>query len=223
MKLSIAAVAGLLLAGSVQAATIAETTAPVNGREWVLSADQFDGGAGPCGNGKSVDHRDRCAVSLETIDSGAARYGRYNPLNSTSGFIDSQDLPQIAWTISADTAFTRLTFAVIDAFDQAYEDGLGDSFFQLTAAGAEAADAAGWMLDHRQANGNLHWITVEFAQATQTATVDFFTRQNDGFAIAAVRLDADVAAVPLPATSGLLVAGLGSLATLRSRRRRRQG
>jgi len=196
----------VLLSTAAQAATISEGS-PVGGVKIALNVADFTD-RGRCGFGSSVVN-DGCSVIAKSDPEAPHAYGRFDPLAPPSEWIDSQDLSDVTWTITHDVAFTSLSFALTDAFDQrpAPRLGLGESFFQLLA------DGASWSIDSREANGTLHWLTVGFDQPTTTAELRFLTRLNDGWGVSS----ASVSEVPLPAAGWLLLMALGGVAAARRR------
>lgn len=176
-----------------------------DGRPVLLDPSAFTG-SGPCGYGKSVIN-DGCSVVGKTDPDANNAYGRYDPFDTA--WIDSADLSRVEWDYRSETAFTSLTFALTDAFDQKCSDVLGCSYFRLLAG-----DIA-WEISDRQDNGEVNWLTVLFDEPTTSALLRFETRRNDGFGVSLAALDAPPAPVPLPATLGLLAAALGLLGLLR--------
>lgn len=202
------ALAALLSAGTVQAATIIEET---TGRGTPIALDVADFvGSGPCGYGGSVIN-DGCSVVLKSDPDAPDAYGRFDPLGSS--WIDSQDLPEVEWTVSPGETFQSLTFALTDAFDQNPDELLGESFFKLTVDGAE------WSIAQQETNGTLHWITMNFDQPVTSTMVGFSTRLNDGWGIKAALVSPDVvpAPVPLPAAGWLMLCSMCALIALRKR------
>ncbi|TNC74808.1 hypothetical protein [Rubellimicrobium roseum] len=205
---TVIALALLFLATAVPAATIVAGSGPASGARLALSAADF-AARGPCGSGLSVVD-DGCAVVLADGTSKPAAHGRYDALGGP--WIDSQDLSKVAWTVSHHRPFASLTFALTDAFDQNAADGLGASFFRLTAGDAT------WSIDGQEENGALHWLTVRFDAPVTTARLDFSTRLNDAWGVASASFE--LAPIPLPPAAPLLALGLGALATLGHRRPR---
>ncbi|MBP1804688.1 VPLPA-CTERM sorting domain-containing protein [Rubellimicrobium aerolatum] len=201
----------VLAAGTAQAATItASSTAPAPGTRIELRAQDF-AASGRCGSGGSVV-AGGCSVALVSGGRPAA-YDRFAPLGGD--WIDSQDLADVTWTLSQPRAFTQLTFALTDAFDQLPDRKLGASRFALTVEGAV------WTIPRRQASGTLHWLTVTFDRPTTTASLHFATRRNDGWGLSSASvLPATLPAIPLPAGGWLLPAALGMLGLVARRRRR---
>jgi hypothetical protein len=193
----------LALAAPAGAATITEVAGPGTGTKLALAAGDFKG-IGTCGFGRSVIN-DGCSPAAKSDPTADHAYGRFDPLGGE--WWDSQDLAFVDWTVHSGTAFTSVTFALTDAFDQKASPkfGLLDSNFAL------AVDGTLWSIAERQANASINWITVDFGKAVTSASIHFFTRTNDGFSISS----ATVAPVPLPAAAWLLLGGLGALFGLR--------
>jgi hypothetical protein len=204
-----AALASLLLAGAAQAVTITDGPERV-GTPIELDPTDFVG-SGPCGSGGSVVE-DGCSVVLKNDPAAPDAYGRFDPWGNN--WIDSQDLSEVVWTLSPGIAFRSLTFALTDAYDQPFSDEFGAGYFSLSV------DEAEWAIDEQEANGTLHWLTVSFDEFVTTATVSFFTRQNDGWGIKAALVSPDPmpSPVPLPAAGWLMLAALGGLVALHRRR-----
>lgn len=206
------ALAVMATAGGASAATI-KAGGPSVGTQVALDPADFVG-SGPCGYGNSVVG-DGCSVVLKTDRNAPDAYGRFDPNGLT--WIDSQDLRSVSWTLSHAKAFSSLTIALTDAFDQGCSRVLGCSSFSLASAGAT------WSIDTRRENGEIDWLTIAFDAPVTTATVEFSTRLNDGWGIvAAVVDDSPVeppAPVPLPASGLLLAFGLLGLASAFSMRR----
>jgi hypothetical protein len=193
----------LALAAPAGAATITEVAGPGTGTKLALNVVDF-AASGLCGFGKSVIN-DGCSVVKKADPTATHAYGRFDPLGGE--WWDSQDLAFVDWAVKSDVAFTSLTFALTDAFDQrpAPKFGLLDSNFAL------AVDGTLWSIAARQANANLKWLTVEFGEAVTSANLHFFTRTNDGFSISS----ATVAPVPIPAGVWLLGTGIAAFFGLR--------
>jgi len=204
LTLKAAALAVVMSAGAAQATSIVVTAEPGIGAPIALNPGDFSE-TGTCGYGESVIN-DGCSVALKSDPDAPDAFGRFDPWGGQ--WIDSQDLAEVTWTLSPGRTFNRLIFALTDAYDQPYNEDLGESFFTLSVDGAD------WSIDQQEANGTLHWITVLFGEDRTEAEIHFSTRLNDGWGIRA----AMVAPVPLPATGLLMVAGLGGLATVRRRR-----
>lgn len=200
VPLGVMAATAMALAGGATAATISHD-GPGEGTSIALDSSDF-ASSGPCGSGGSVVE-DGCSVLLkEEIGADPLAYGRFAPENA--GWIDSQDLEEVTWTVENDTPFTSLTFALTDASDQE------NSFFHLSV------DGASWSIeDEQRANGTLDWVTVTFDEAVTEASLMFQTRYNDGWGVRA----ASVATVPVPASGVMLAFGLAGLAATRRRRR----
>jgi hypothetical protein len=172
-----------------------------------LDVEQFEG-FGECGSGGSVVGNG-CSV-IEKVDPDLPdAFGRFDPFGQE--WIDSQDLSHVVWSFEYGEAFTSLTFALTDAFDQTFSQEFGESYFRLEVDGEE------WSIPSIEANGTLHWITVLFDAPTTSAQLSFFTRLNDGWGVSS----ASIASVPVPASLSLLLlalAGLGGIAGSRGRR-----
>ncbi len=197
------ALALLLLAAPAHAVTITEVSGPGGGSPLDPDPAAFQG-FGPCGSGGSVIN-DGCSVAVKDASSRGLS-GRFDPFGGS--WIDSQDRPQIVWTIRQATPFNSVRFALTDAFDQGPNVGLGGaSFFSL------AAGDATWKIDQREPDGTLHWIDVLLEAPTTSTQLTFDTRLNDGWGVR----QASVATVPLPAGGLLLLAAIGTLAGLRRR------
>lgn len=199
----------LTMASGASAATIIEG-GPLVGSQVELDPSDFVG-AGRCGYGGSVVD-DGCSVVLKSDPDAPDAYGRFDPNGAT--WIDSQDLSEVTWTVTRETAFTSLTIALTDAYDQPDDDDLGPSYFNLASA-----DALPWSAgDTRRLSGVLDWLTITYDAPVTTAEVVFTTRLNDGWGIVAAVVDGTPAPVPLPASGALLVVGLAGLAAAKRRK-----
>lgn len=211
MRFPIAFIAAVLLASSAGAATINSTAGPGTGTAFDLDAASFSRFGGPCGSGASVIN-DGCSVTRKTAASPVP-YGRFAPVGT--GWIDSQDISRLDWRIERPEAFTSLSFAITDAFDQPVNPVLGASYFQMRV---KDDPASAWRIAERQSNRNLHWVEILFDAPTTSADVQFFTRTNDGFGVTDARVE--VAPIPLPAAAWMLLAGLGAIGGLKRLGRR---
>lgn len=202
------AVSVCALMSPVWAATVTVLSdAPQGGMAIALQTDDFQR-IGNCGGGFSVVG-DGCSVVKKYDPTAEDAYGRFDPPDNY--WIDSQDIDELAWTVTAPTAFTSMSFALTDAHDQQ------NSFFSMFYD-----DGDGWSeifsIPDRLANGNLFWLTVDFGEAVEFARFLFKTKVGngyDGFGIS----ELTVAPVPLPPAAALLASGAALLAGLRRRRR----
>lgn len=191
----------LLMASGAHAATITEAAGPAVGTPMALSPSAFTG-SGPCGSGLSVIG-DGCSVVLKDDPNASHAYGRFAPLGGS--WIDSQDLSHVTWNVASDVAFTSLTFALTDAFDQGTAKAFGPGHFNLTV------DGTMWEIAARQPNANLYWLEVLFGAPTTYAELVFRTRSNDGWGVS----QASLAQVPLPASLALMLGGIAAFAFMR--------
>ncbi|MBA3325941.1 MAG: hypothetical protein H0T41_11990 [Rhodobacteraceae bacterium] len=190
-----------------QAVTInSGASRPDGGVAIALDPDVFVASGGP-GSGGSVIG-DPTDVSTKNTRSPRP-YGRFDPLG---GFwVDSNDNPSVVWNLASEQPIKSVTFALTDAFDQKRSRDLGESFFNLTV------DDATWSIDTRDENGTLNWIEVLFDEPTDSASLLFETRLNDGWGVS----QAKVAPVPVPPALLLIGSGLALLGFARRRRKDR--
>jgi hypothetical protein len=146
-------------------------------------------------------------------------YGRQNtwPIGG-SWFLDSNDTWGFSWTITEDAVgsqFDQVMFSLTDGSDSgaflriALDDG---TTYEQRDAGSG-----------RLGNGNIALVVVDFGEAVSSATItvgNFSSnadgagwRINDGVGIDG----AAVNVVPVPASLGFLLAGLGALGVMRRR------
>jgi hypothetical protein len=193
MKLTLAA---LLLATPAGAATI--TSGQLAGISYDIVAGHFEalasrtpGGSVTTARGIPVDgSRVIMKSPLDPIPDG-----RFNP--GGGDWADSADLARFAWNLEFDTPVTAFGFAVTDANDQP-----GSHWFVRSGEGiAQIAPQI------ERETGNIHWFTVLFDGAVQSARLIFSTRAGDGFGLTT----ASMTPVPLPAAFWLLLAGVGGL------------
>jgi hypothetical protein len=197
------ALLALLLAAPAGAVTITEVSGPGSGSPMDMDPADFVG-SGPCGSGGSVVN-DGCSVVLKDADSPRTS-GRFDPFGGA--WIDSQDRPEIAWTVRRDQPFSSVRFALTDAFDQAPAPRFGgESYFSLSAGDAT------WSIASREPDGTLHWLEVLLDAPATSVELTFRTRLNDGWGVR----QANLAPVPLPATGLLLFVGAAALVGLRRR------
>jgi hypothetical protein len=158
----------LVSGAPVTAATIILDGPPAIGPSTRLLPSDFVG-YGTSGSGLSVVSDGR---SWMVNPSTAAAFGRYDPRGGD--VIDSQDRRATVWTYARpdSAAFDTLSFALTDARDQR------NSYFAIAAGGAKTA------IRQREANGTLHWVTIQLPEAVRSLRVKFATRLNDGFGLA---------------------------------------
>lgn len=203
------ALLALLLAAPAGAVTINEVSGPGSGSPVNMDPADFVG-SGPCGSGGSVVN-DGCSVVLKNADSPRTS-GRFDPFGGA--WIDSQDRPDIVWTVKGSTPFGSVRFALTDAFDQLPADRFGgESFFSLGAGDAF------WSIASREADGTLHWIEVLLDAPATRVDLAFHTRLNDGWGLRQASVSPFLAPVPLPAAGLLLLGGLGALVAVGRRAR----
>lgn len=219
----VAALAAAAFAVPAAAATITEVDGPAPGRVVALDPAAFVG-SGTCGYGGSVVGTGPgrgCSVVIKNDPTAPDAFGRADPFGGS--WIDSQDLSEVVWSFDPGYAFTALTFALFDAYDQlpSRRWPLGESFFRLSV------DDATWSIPSREENGTLHWLTVAFDAPVAVADIRFSTRLNDGWGVSLSGATTvpppppppPPATVPLPATAPLIAAALAGLAALGLRRR----
>ncbi len=176
--------------------------APTVGKAIDLSVDDFER-VGNCGGGRSVVN-DGCSVVIKADPAAQDAYGRFSQPPSDY-WIDSQDIDELKWTVASANAFTSLTFALTDAYDQA------NSNFSMSYNQANTWEPL-WKITNRQANGNLVWLTINFDEAITTAMFLFSTKVGadyDGFGISNVSISPSP--VPLPSAALLLLSGVALL------------
>lgn len=192
------------------AATVTELAGPsVEGLAISLKTEDFSR-VGNCGGGGSVVN-DGCSVVMKSDPAATDAYGRYEP--SSLAWVDSQDIEDLKWTATAPVAFTSLTFALTDAYNQARSHF--EMFFNDGGIWKQI-----WDIPTRMANGNIFWLTVDFGKAVTEAEFRFTTKTGngyDGYGISSVSVNP--APVPVPPAALLLVSGAGLLAGLRRRRK----
>lgn len=216
--IAVVSVAALSFLAPAWAATVTEVSGPAaNSVAIGLQVGDFknvwvdEHGQTKCGAGKSVIN-DGCSVVIKDDPDAKHAYGRRDPLGNY--WIDTQDIAELEWSVTAPTAFTSLTFALTDVYDQP------DSFFRLSYLDSGSWTGI-WDIAERQENGTLYWLTVNFDQAVTSAKFLFSTKNGnvyddyDGFGISSV----SVAPVPLPPAALLLLGGGAMLAGLKRRRK----
>ena len=204
MRLTLILAAALLAASNTSAATIRDGGVRVQGERIALNVADF-ARVGQTGSGRSITAGH--GNPYEKGPGDRRPYGRFDPFGVS--WIDSGDGDRTVWTVRHDKAFTRLTFALTDAFDQKRDDRYGGkSYFRLKAAGAT------WSIDKREKNGTLHWITILLDDPVKRLKVRFITRVNDGWGVIAPSVEP----IPLPAAGWMLLAGAAALVGLRSAR-----
>ena len=132
--------------------------------------------------------------------------GRFNVTPGGSQFLDSNDTTGMGLIIDIGEAFSTIAFSLTDAAD------VGAT---MTITGANNAVLATASLSDL-ANSNLQLVTITFDMPTTFAAISLSNdRLNDGFGID----DVYVGTVPLPASALLMLAGLGAISVLRTKRR----
>ena len=191
------------------AATVSHLSgAPSKGEAVKLSVDDFTR-VGNCGGGKSVVN-DGCSVVKKSDSAAADAYGRY-PVPPQRDWIDSQDIDELEWTVTASGSFTSLRFALTDAYDQQ------DSHFTMSYKDGDTWSPI-WSVRERQENGNLFWLNVAFDQPVSSAALRFSTKVGggyDGYGISTVSVTPSP--VPVPSSTLLLLSGALCMAGLRRR------
>lgn len=184
---------------------------PSGGTAIDLKVEDFER-IGNCGGGGSVVN-DGCSVIMKADPAAPHAYGRFDPPPATY-WIDSQDIDELKWTVTAPVSFTSMTFALTDAHDQ------DNSHFVMSFLEGGVWTPI-WEIATKQQNGNLFWLTVDFGTAITAAEFLFSTKSEpgyDGYGIS--QLTVAPAPVPVPAAAVLLASGLALMAGLRRRTRR---
>ncbi len=141
-------------------------------------------------------------------------FGRVNTTSGGSFFLDSNDTHGISWDVSTGSMFDTIVFTLTDASEF--------SFLRVTADGISAEQRVG----RRLSDGNTSLVEIILGTAMSSLTVELTnfsasggTRlTNDGFSIDDTAVG--LAAVPLPASLPLLVAGAGLFAVIRRKQRK---
>lgn len=142
-------------------------------------------------------------------------FGRTNQV-PTNGrwYLDSNDTFGMVWNVAVGAAFDTVAFALSDASDQG-------GYLRIVADGVTREVRTGAAL----ANSNDRLVVISFDTAVTAATVSLVNytafgggtmRANDGFSVDGMQVR--LSPVPLPAAGLLLIAGLGALGVMRSRR-----
>jgi hypothetical protein len=214
MAFGAASICAVSMIAPAWGATVTEVSGPPTGGTIIdLHTDDFER-LGNCGGGGSVVN-DGCSVVMKDNPTAPHAYGRFDP-PPASYWIDSQDIDELKWTIKAPVSFTSLTFALTDAHDQA------NSHFDLYYNPAGTWTSI-WNIATRQANGNLYWLTVDFADAVASAEFRFSTKVGagyDGFGLS--QLTVSPSPIPAPPAAVLLLTGGVAFAGLRGRRKSRR-
>jgi hypothetical protein len=182
--------------------------APQNATPLVLNTSDFQR-VGHCGSGESVVNNG-CSTVIKRNPDAPHAFGRFDPLTNDY-WIDSQDIDELKWTVNAPVPFSSLIFALTDAHDQP------DSHFAMSIQEGEGWTSL-WEIPDRQENGNLYWLSVDFAEPVTSTALLFSTRSDDGYGIRAASISDQPAPVPLPASAAFLLASVGGLAMLRRRK-----
>lgn len=205
---AISAVCVLQVSDTLAATVTQLSNAPSKGEAIELSVDDFTR-IGNCGGGKSVVN-DGCSVVKKSDPASADAYGRY-PVPPKLDWIDSQDIDELQWTVTAGGSFTSLRFALTDAFDQK------DSHFTMSYKDGDTWSPI-WSIEERQENGNLFWLNVAFDQPVSSAAFRFSTKVGsgyDGYGISTASVTPSP--VPVPSAALLLLSGALCMAGLRRR------
>lgn len=165
---------------------------------------------GDCGGGESVINSG-CSPVVKRDPEAPDAFGRFDPLTDDY-WIDSQDIDELKWTINSSTPFYSLIFALTDAHDQP------DSHFEMFVDNGGSWTPI-WNIPNRLEDGNLFWLSVDFAEPLTSTALLFSTRLDDGYGIRAASLSTQPAPIPLPASAAFLLAGVGGLAALRRRKK----
>jgi hypothetical protein len=205
MKYALLAV-GALLASSAGAGAVTITSGSLGGMPVQIDAGQFEALAPPTPSPSVTTAggvpADGSRVIIKT-PSDPVPDGRYNP--DGGAWADSADLAKFAWNVSFDRPVRKFGFAVTDANDQP------SSYWLLTVGDVTAS--IGPQIEREI--GNIHWFTIAFGEAVESARLTFATRARDGFGLSTATIEP----VPVPAAGLLLLGGLGALIAVRRLRR----
>jgi hypothetical protein len=130
-------------------------------------------------------------------------WDRYDPLGGAYAF--SNDIDLLEWRVTHEVPFNALSFWLTDAYDMGPEPGRGpglpESWFRLTAAGAE------WSIPQRDPTGTAYLVNIMLHEWVSELVVTFHTRVGDGFGVSSPHVNP----IPLPASALLLLGGLAIL------------
>ena len=145
-------------------------------------------------------------VAVKSFDGTAG--GRSNTTVGGSQWLDSNDTFGIAWDVDTGSLFNSVGFTVSDAADRG-------ATLNISAGGVTEVFA-------NAINASVEFVIVSFDSRVSSASLVFENldpnnqRTNDGFGIDDAT--AGVAPIPLPASIGFMLAGLGGLTVLRRRK-----
>lgn len=200
--------AAMLVAKPAEAVTITPTAAPAHSNPLALDAYTFENTSGVSGSGGSVFGDPSMPVlkfPTSVNNNGIVDADGRGSLDLGSAWYDSNDIPGIRATLLFPGLVDSFALWTRDENDQR------NSFWTVTIGGTTYSAPPRVEADPSP----LRFLYVMLDGPTDSATLDFATKRNDGWNFGV--LTSAPAPIPLPATALLLLGGLAGLAMVRRR------